>query len=62
MSALFAHQLSTCLQIIDSREGLSWCKMGWRINLGAAILLCINVQIIQIVGPLDAEKLRFAAK
>ena len=28
MSALFVHQLPTSPQKIDSRGGLTWCKMG----------------------------------
>ena len=56
MSAFFAHQLPFGPKKNDSREGLFGTEIGWGINTDTANLFCINVQIIQVVGPFGCLK------
>ncbi len=56
MSAFFAHQLPSGPKKNDSREGLFGTKWGWGINTDTAIVFCINVQFIQVVGPFNCLK------
>ena len=55
MSALFVHQLPTLPQIIDSRVGLFWCKLG-------LVCECDKMNVYLKIPPFTPDFGLFAAK
>ena len=55
MSALFVHQLPTLPQIIDSRVGLFWCKLG-------LVCECGKMNVYLKIPPFTPDFGLFAAK
>ena len=54
-SGLSIHQLPTLPQKIDSREGLSWCKMGWVCECGKMNFYLIKPSFAPVMGLFAAK-------
>ena len=54
-SGLFIDQLLTLPQKIDSREGLSWCKMGWVCECGKMNFYLKKPPFAPVIGLFTAK-------
>ena len=55
MSALFINQSPTLSQIIDSRAGLFWCKMGVVVNTGKMNIYFKELSFTPVLGLFAAK-------